>query len=162
VPEPVFGDIDPATYNLDPAVARETARTEDVDAILVVHLYGCPAEMGAFVDLASDLKVPLVEDCAQAHGAYRGDRIGSFGDIACLSFYPTKNMTTGEGGIVLTDRPWGRRPRRAVRRSRPNGRQHPRDRRHNFRMTNLAAAMGRASSSACRRSSSGAERTPLG
>jgi len=62
--------------------------------------------MGAFVDLASDLKVPLVEDCAQAHGAaYRGDRIGSFGDIACFSFYPTKNMTTGEGGIVLTDRP---------------------------------------------------------
>jgi len=67
--EPVFGDIDPATYNLDPAVARETARTEDVDAILVsppVRLSGRDGR--AFVDLASDLKVPLVEDCAQAHG----------------------------------------------------------------------------------------------
>jgi dTDP-4-amino-4,6-dideoxygalactose transaminase len=143
--EPVFGDIDPATYNLDPAVARETARTEDVDAILVVHLYGCPAEMGAFVDLASDLKVPLVEDCAQAHGAaYRGDRIGSFGDIACFSFYPTKNMTTGEGGIVLTDRPEvADRAERFADHGRTDDGTHATVG-HNFRMTNLAAAMGRA------------------
>ncbi|QCS41959.1 DegT/DnrJ/EryC1/StrS aminotransferase family protein [Natrinema versiforme] len=143
--EPVFADIEPATYNLDPAAAREVARTDDIDAILVVHLYGCPAELDAFVDLAAELEVPLIEDCAQAHGAtYRGERIGSFGDAACFSFYPTKNMTTGEGGIVLTDR---RDVAAGVERFVDHGRTDEGTHAsvgHNFRMTSLAAAIGRA------------------
>ncbi len=142
---PVFADIDPTTYNLAPAVARETATRTDVDAILVVHLYGLPAEMDALADLAADLEVPLIEDCAQAHGAtYRGDRVGSLGDAACFSFYPTKNMTTGEGGIVLTDRhEVADRAERYVDHGRTDDGTHA-TLGHNFRMTNLAAAIGRA------------------
>ncbi|SIS02983.1 DegT/DnrJ/EryC1/StrS family aminotransferase [Natronorubrum thiooxidans] len=143
--KPVFADIDPATYNLDPTVAREAATKADVDAILVVHLYGLPAEMGGLTDLADDLGVPLVEDCAQAHGAtYRGDHVGSFGDAACFSFYPTKNMTTGEGGMILTDRPEvADRAERYVDHGRTDDGTHATVG-HNFRMTNLAAAIGRA------------------
>ncbi|MFC4437940.1 MULTISPECIES: DegT/DnrJ/EryC1/StrS family aminotransferase [Natrialbaceae] len=143
--EPVFADVDPVTYNLEPKAARDAARTEDVDAILVVHLYGCPAEMDAFVELAADLEIPLVEDCAQAHGAsYRGQRVGSFGDAACFSFYPTKNMTTGEGGMVLTDRDdVAERVERFVDHGRVGGYTHA-SVGHNFRMTNVAAAIGRA------------------
>ena len=103
--EPVFSDVDPQTFNLDPEAAEAVAREADVDAILTVHLYGLPSEMDALADLAADLDVPLIEDAAQAHGAeYRGERVGSLGDAACFSFYPTKNMTTGEGGMVTTDR----------------------------------------------------------
>ncbi|WP_306058682.1 DegT/DnrJ/EryC1/StrS family aminotransferase [Natronococcus wangiae] len=141
--EPAFADVDPVTYNLDPDAARDAAA--DVDAILVVHLYGCPAEVDAFAELAADLGVPLVEDCAQAHGAtYRGRRVGSFGDAACFSFYPTKNMTTGEGGIVLTDREdVAERVGRFVDHGRVGGYTHA-SVGHNFRMTNVAAAIGRA------------------
>ncbi|TYL38965.1 aminotransferase DegT [Natronococcus pandeyae] len=143
--EPVFADVDPVTYNLDPDAAREVATASDVDAILVVHLYGCPAEMDAFLDLAADFEVPLVEDCAQAHGAtYRGQRVGSFGDAACFSFYPTKNMTTGEGGMVLTDREdVADGVERFVDHGRVGGYTHA-SVGHNFRMTNVAAAIGRA------------------
>jgi len=143
--KPVFADIDPATYNLDPTIAREAATKADVDAILVVHLYGLPAEMDALTDLADDLGVPLIEDCAQAHGAtYRGDHVGSFGDVACFSFYPTKNMTSGEGGIVLTDRDdVAERAERYVDHGRTDDGTHA-TLGHNFRLTNLAAAIGRA------------------
>ncbi|WP_254764980.1 DegT/DnrJ/EryC1/StrS family aminotransferase [Natrinema marinum] len=143
--EPLFADIDPITYNLDPGAAREIAESKAIDAILVVHLYGLPAEMDAFVDLADDLEVPLIEDCAQAHGAtYRGDRVGSFGDAACFSFYPTKNMTTGEGGIVLTDRrEVADRAGQYVDHGRTDDGTHA-TLGHNFRLTNLAAAIGRA------------------
>ncbi|WP_121742937.1 DegT/DnrJ/EryC1/StrS family aminotransferase [Natronorubrum halophilum] len=142
--DPVFADIDPETYNLDPAAARAVAAEEEIDAIVVVHLYGLPAEMDAFVDLAADLDVPLVEDAAQAHGAtYDGTPVGSFGDAACFSFYPTKNMTTGEGGIVVTDRPGvAARVRQFVNHGRTDTYAHATVG-HNFRMTNIAAAIGR-------------------
>ncbi|WP_440771935.1 DegT/DnrJ/EryC1/StrS family aminotransferase [Natronorubrum sp. DTA28] len=142
--EPVFADIDPATYNLDPEAVRTTAAETDIDAIIVVHLYGLPAEMGAFADLAADLDVPLVEDAAQAHGAtYDGAPVGSFGDAACFSFYPTKNMTTGEGGIVLTDRSGvAERVRQFIDHGRTGTYEHATVG-HNFRMTSLAAAIGR-------------------
>lgn len=142
--EPVFADIDPTTYNLDPASARAVATDVGIDAILVVHLYGLPTNMDAFVDLADDLAVPLVEDAAQAHGArYGGQSVGTFGDAACFSFYPTKNMTTGEGGIVLTDRS---RVAERVQQFVNHGRTGTYDHAtvgHNFRMTSLAAAIGR-------------------
>lgn len=143
--KPVFADIDPTTYNLNPTDAREVATKADVDAILVVHLYGLPAEMDALTDLTADLGVPLIEDCAQAHGAtYRGERVGSFGDVACFSFYPTKNMVTGEGGMILTDRAEvADRAERYVDHGRTDDGTHAIVG-HNFRMTNLAAAIGRA------------------
>jgi perosamine synthetase len=143
--EPVFADIDPVTYNLEPETAREVASETAIDAILVVHLYGCPAEMDALEELAADLEVPLIEDCAQAHGAtYDGRRVGSFGDVACFSFYPTKNMTTGEGGMVLTDRAdVAERVTRFVDHGRTDGYTHA-SLGHNFRLTNVAAAIGRA------------------
>ena len=143
---PVFADIDPETYNLDPESAREAVRAADADALLVVHLYGLPAEMDAFVDIAADEDVVLVEDAAQAHGArYRGDSVGTFGDAAAFSFYPTKNMTTGEGGMVLTDRAKvAERAASLVNHGRGDGGTYAHERvGHNLRMTSMAAAIGR-------------------
>jgi perosamine synthetase len=143
---PVFADIDPLTYNLDPSAAERAVREHDADAILVVHLYGLPADMHAFEDIAADEDVFLIEDCAQAHGAaYRGQSVGSFGDAAAFSFYPTKNMTTGEGGMILTDD--NRIAERAASyinhgRTGDDAYAHTRVG-HNYRMTSLAAAIGR-------------------
>jgi len=148
--EPVFADVDPETFTLDPAAVEEEIRRRDGDvtAILAVHLYGLPAEMGALADLADDYDLALVEDAAQAHGAeYEGRRVGSLGDAACFSFYPTKNMTTGEGGIVTTDdAAVAERAASFVNHGRTaDGPAYEHVRvGHNFRMTSLAAAIGRA------------------
>jgi perosamine synthetase len=102
--EPVFADINPETFNLDPHAIEQIVRNQDVDAILPVHLFGLPAAMDHLCEIADDHDLLLIEDAAQAHGAtLDGERVGTFGDAACFSFYPTKNMTTGEGGMVLTD-----------------------------------------------------------
>src|SRR5437588_543554 len=102
--KPVFADIRPETYNLDPSELerRVTPRTR---AIIAVHLYGLAADMDAILALAKSRKLPLIEDCAQAIGAvYKGRRVGSFGDAACLSFYPTKNLGAyGDAGMVVTN-----------------------------------------------------------
>ena len=101
--KPVFADIDPRTFNIDPADVAEkiTAKTK---AIIPIHLYGQPAEMGALKEIAEDHGIALVEDAAQAHGAeYEGRKVGGLGDIGCFSLYATKNMTTGEGGIITTN-----------------------------------------------------------
>jgi len=142
--EPVFADIDPETYNLDPDAAATVAREHDVDAILTVHLYGLASDLQPLSDLADDLGVPLIEDAAQAHGAtYRGKRVGSFGDVACFSFYPTKNMTTGEGGMITTDRDdVAERARRYINHGRTGKYEHA-ELGHNYRLTNIAAAIGR-------------------
>jgi len=102
---PVFADIDPATFNLDPASCADVvARTPDVGAILLVHLYGLPCRMDAIMDLARTHHLIVIEDAAQAHGAlFRGRRVGTFGAAGVFSFYPSKNLTTGEGGMVVTD-----------------------------------------------------------
>ncbi len=100
---PVFADIDPKTYNLDPDCVLEKINKK-TKAILVVHLYGQPADMQAFKEIAEDYKLYLIEDCAQAHGAeFDGKKVGTFGDIACFSFYATKNITSGEGGMIVTN-----------------------------------------------------------
>ena len=146
--EPVFADVDPQSYNLDPDAARRRIEALDgeVDAIMPVHLYGLPAALDRFRAMADAYDAELVEDAAQAHGAtYRGEHVGSFGDAGCFSFYPTKNMTTGEGGMVVTDdAATARRVRSFVNHGRDpdDGSVHRRVG-HNFRMTDVAAAIGR-------------------
>lgn len=144
--EPVFADVNPATYNLDPSAVEAKIRDlgGDVDAIVAVHLYGLPAAMDHLQDIADTYDIPLIEDAAQAHGAeFDGDRVGSLGDAACFSFYPTKNMTTGEGGMIITDRDdVADRAASFINHGRSGHDSHERVG-HNFRMTDMAAAIGR-------------------
>ena len=102
--KPVFVDIRPETYNLDPSELerRITSRTR---AIIAVHLYGLAADMDPILAFAKSRKLPLIEDCAQAIGAlYKSRRAGSFGDAACFSFYPTKNLGAyGDAGMVVSN-----------------------------------------------------------
>lgn len=146
--EPVFVDIDEDTYAIDPDRLADRLESTDrsIEAIIVVHLYGLTADMDPILDIAAEYDIPVIEDAAQAHGAtYRGRIAGSIGDIACFSFYPTKNMTTGEGGMIVTKHEAiADRLRRFIDHGRGRGRyEHP-DLGHNFRMTNIAAAIGRA------------------
>ena len=140
-----FVDIDPKTYNIDPDALEERLRAgEQVDAVVAVHLYGLPADMTRLTELADTYDFLLVEDAAQAHGAeVDGQRVGSFGDAACFSFYPTKNMTTSEGGIITTNHDdVAERAARFVDHGRISGYDHS-EVGHNFRMTSIAAAIGR-------------------
>jgi dTDP-4-amino-4,6-dideoxygalactose transaminase len=101
---PVFADVDQTTRNLNPAAAAAAVTTR-TRALLPVHLYGLPADMSAFGELATRHNLVLIEDAAQAHGArYHGRLAGSLGDAACFSFYPTKNLgALGDGGAIATD-----------------------------------------------------------
>src|ERR1700751_1645983 len=103
---PKFADIDPATFNISAAQIEEriTPRTR---AIVVVHLYGLAADMDSIREVAAKHRLPIVEDSAQAIGAtYKGRCTGSLGDIACFSFYPTKNLGAyGDAGMITTDLP---------------------------------------------------------
>lgn len=100
---PVFADIDRELYTLD-STDLERCVTDETFAIMPVHLYGHPAEMDEIRAFADEHGLYVIEDAAQAHGAaYKGDKVGSLGDAGCFSFYATKNITTGEGGIVTTD-----------------------------------------------------------
>ena len=102
--KPIFADIHPSTYNIDPSEVerRITMRTR---AIIAVHIYGLPADMDPLVAIAQKRGVPVIEDNAQSIGAiYKGRRTGSLGDAACLSFYPTKNLGAyGDAGMVVTN-----------------------------------------------------------
>ena len=102
--QPVFVDIDPHTFNIDPT-RIENKITERTKAILPVHLYGQPADMEPILELAKKYNIVVIEDCAQAFGArYRGRKVGSFGDAGCLSFFPSKVLGAyGDGGMVVTD-----------------------------------------------------------
>lgn len=101
---PVFVDIDKATFNLDPNLL-ESSITERTKVIVPVHLYGQSADMDPIMEIAKRKSIIVVEDAAQAIGAkYKGRPVGSIGDLACLSFYPTKNLGCyGDGGMVLTN-----------------------------------------------------------
>lgn len=103
---PGYADVDATTLTLDPAGLREALARRRPAAVIVTHLYGQLADMAAIVPMCRAAGVPLVEDCAQAHGAQRdGRRAGAFGDVACFSFYPTKNLgALGDGGAVVTPR----------------------------------------------------------
>lgn len=102
--KPVFVDINPDTFNIDPDKI-EAAITPNTKAIIPVHLYGQPCEMDKIMDIAKRHNLRVIEDCCQAIGAtYKGQMVGSFGDFGCLSFYPTKNLGgMGDGGMLMTN-----------------------------------------------------------
>jgi dTDP-4-amino-4,6-dideoxygalactose transaminase len=101
---PRFVDVDPDTYTMDPSLV-EDAITDRTEVIMPVHLYGGAADLDPILDVAADHDVRILEDAAQAHGTrYKGERVGQFGDIACYSFYPSKNLGAfGDAGMVVTD-----------------------------------------------------------
>ncbi len=103
---PVFADIDPKTYNIDPA-RLEPKINPNTKAILPVHLYGQSADMSPIVELARKYNLKIIEDCAQALGAeYRSEKVGSIGDVGCLSFFPSKVLGAyGDGGMIVTSNP---------------------------------------------------------
>jgi len=106
---PLLVEIDPATFTISPQAIEDAIKNYQGDAklkaIIAVHLYGHPAEMAAIADLARRFDLRVIEDCAQAHGAMiERKRVGTFGDIAAFSFYPTKNLgALGDGGAVVTN-----------------------------------------------------------
>lgn len=143
---PVFVDSEPETWNLDPTQIEDLI-TPQTKGIIVVHLYGHPVDMDPVLDIARKHAIFVVEDAAEAHGAeYKGQRVGSLGDIATFSFYGNKIITTGEGGMVVTNDDALASKVRQLK-----GQGMDPDRRYwfpivgyNYRMTNVAAAIGLA------------------
>jgi len=100
---PIFADIDNKSYMLDPDSVKKKI-TERTKAIIPVHLSGITADMDPLLDIAEENNLYIIEDACQAHGAkYKGKKVGSIGDLGSFSFYPSKNMTTGEGGMITTN-----------------------------------------------------------
>lgn len=142
--EPVFVDVRPDTFNIDPEKMREKLKEDpDIQAVVIVHLYGLACDMDPIMEIVDEYNLILVEDSAQAHGAvYKGKKVGTFGDTAAFSFYPTKNMTTGEGGMVLTDdQEIVETARLLIQHGSPERYKHE-ILGYNYRMTNIAAAIG--------------------
>lgn len=101
--KPIFVDAEKETWNIDPKKIEEKI-TENTKAIMVVHIYGHPCEMDNILEIAKRHNLYVIEDSAEAHGAeYKNRKCGSLGDIACFSFYSNKVITTGEGGMIVTD-----------------------------------------------------------
>ena len=141
---PVFVDIEPETFCLDPA-SVEAAITPRTKAIMPIDLYGHPAAIPELREIATRHGIALIEDACQAHGAaIDGRRAGAFGVSASFSFYPTKNMTTGEGGMVTTDDADLAERVGVLRQHGAAHRYHHDVLGYNFRMTDIAAAIGRA------------------
>ncbi len=142
--KPVFVDSDPETWNIDPNLIEE-AITPNTKAIIPVHLYGHPADMDPILDIASSNKLAVIEDAAEAHGAeYKGEKVGSIGDIGIFSFYGNKIITTGEGGMIVTD---DSHIAERVRLLRDHGMSSSKRYWHpvlgyNYRLTNIQAAIG--------------------
>jgi perosamine synthetase len=140
---PVFVDIDPRTFNIDPK-AIEAAITPNTKAIQPVHLYGQPAAMTEIMEIAKRHNLLVVEDAAQAHMAsYNGTPAGAFGDAGVFSFYPTKNMTSGEGGMITTASDEVARQSRLLRNQGMEKQYENEIVGFNTRMTDIHAAIGR-------------------
>jgi len=140
--KPAFVDVDASLYNLDPAKVA-TAINRKTSAIMPVHLYGQTTEMEPIIDSAKEHGIPVIEDAAQAHGAeYRGKKAGNLGDTACFSFYATKNMTTGEGGMIVTDDDEIAEKARLLRDHGQTSKYQHVLVGYNYRMTEIAAAIG--------------------
>jgi perosamine synthetase len=146
---PVFADLDPDTYNLDPAAVQK-AITPKTRAIIAVHLAGNPCDLAAIKKIADDKNIALIEDCAQAHGCHYDDRpVGTVGKIGCYSFNEFKHIACGDGGIIITndaklaaklrlatDKAYDRSPGVAIR--------DPKFMGNNYRMTELQGAVALA------------------
>ena len=140
--KPVFADINPKTFNIDPSDVAEkiTAKTK---AIIPVHMFGQPAKMTALKEIAQDKGIWLVEDAAQAHGAeYNEQKAGTIGNIGCFSFYATKNMTVGEGGMITTNNEKLAAKVRSLINHGQSRKYHHDTLGYNYRMTDLCAAIG--------------------
>ncbi len=142
--KPIFVDCEPKTYNIDPNLIEEKI-TKKTKAIMPVHIYGHPADMDAVLKIAKKHKLFVIEDAAEVHGAeYKGQKCGSMGDINCFSFYANKIITTGEGGMVLTN------DKKLAKKARKFMDLYHSDKKRfihegvgfNYRMTNLQAALG--------------------
>jgi dTDP-4-amino-4,6-dideoxygalactose transaminase len=139
--KPIFADIEPDTFNIDPEKIQEKI-TPNTRAILPVHLYGHPADMKAIMEIAEDKKLIVVEDACQSHGAaFHGKKVGSFGTGA-FSFYPTKNMTTSEGGMLTTNDKEIAEKAKMIRAHGSKVRYLHEMLGFNLRMTDIAAAIG--------------------
>lgn len=149
---PVLVDSDPITWNMD--VEKLRAKIEDeieqkgnhrIKAIMVVHIYGLPVDMDPILEIAGHYGLKIIEDAAEMHGqTYRGRPCGSFGDVSIFSFYPNKHVTTGEGGMVLTDDDYLAERCRSLRNLSFQAKKRfvHEEIGYNFRMTNLQAALG--------------------
>jgi perosamine synthetase len=139
--KPVFVDVDPRTFGIDPQDLQEKITTK-TKAIIGVHLYGQPFDLRAVQQICEDHRLVLIEDCAQAHGAdYNGQKVGGFG-TGCFSFYPTKNMTTGEGGMITTNDDQLAAKLRLIRNHGDTGKYNHVILGYNYRMTNIQGAIG--------------------
>ena len=138
---PVFTDIDQITYNIDPALI-EAAITPRTKAILPVHLFGLSCDMDPIMKIAQKHNLAVIEDACQSHGAtYKGKRVGSFG-TGTFSLYPTKNMTSAEGGMITTDDDAINEKCRVIRQHGMRRRYYHDELGFNFRMTDVHAAIG--------------------
>jgi perosamine synthetase len=142
--KPVLVDVEPRTWNMNPdqVAAKVTAKSR---AIMVVHTYGLPVEMNRILGIAQRHNLRIIEDAAEMHGqTYYGKPCGSFGDISAFSFYANKHITTGEGGMIVTDDPALAERSRALRNLcfQPARRFVHEEMGWNFRLTNLQAALG--------------------
>lgn len=140
--KPVLTDVEPDTFLLDPEKVKEKI-TKKTKAIAPVHLFGNSCDMKALTDLAEDHNLLIINDCAQAHGTeYDGKDLGSWPNLSCYSFYPTKTMTTGEGGIVTTNDPQLNRLGSLIRSHGDDGRYHHVLLGLNYRITDIMSAIG--------------------
>lgn len=140
--KPIFVDIDPQIYSMDPEKVRAKI-TPNTKVIVPVHLFGHPADLDPLRALASDKDLILIEDACQAHGAlYNGKQVGSIGDMGCFSFYPSKNMTTGEGGMLTTNNDELAEVVRMIINHGEKEAYRTERLGHNFRMPEIAAAIG--------------------
>ncbi len=142
--QPVFADVDPETFCLTPAgIAAALAQDPDIRAIILVHLYGQACDTRTIVEMARARGIFVIEDCAQAHGATDGaETVGSIGDLGVFSFYPTKNMMTGEGGMITGNDPALVEQCRLFGNHGAPQRYHHTSLGFNYRMTSIAAAIG--------------------
>jgi len=140
--KPVFVDVDSRTFNILPSQIEERV-TPKTKAVIGVHLFGQPFDIEAVQQVCERHSLKLIEDAAQAHGAqYKGQRVGAFGHFGCFSFYATKNMITGEGGMVTTsEKAYNERLRLIINHGQSEKYLHTRIG-YNYRMTDIAAAIG--------------------
>lgn len=141
---PIPVDIEPDTWNINPALIEQKI-TPKTKAILVVHIYGHPVDMAPVLEIAKKHNLFVIEDVAEAHGAeYKGKKVGSFGDINCFSFYANKIITTGEGGMIVTNNKDYMDKARSLKSLAFGGKDKfmHKDIGFNYRMSNLQAAIG--------------------